>query len=75
VDLVERGIVRVLDVHMVQKDVDGTVSSLEIKDLDRARVWRSHRRGVRGRQGKDPQLISRRPVRSDRVWRLARRKP
>ena len=35
VDLVERGIVRVLDVHMVQKDVDGSVSSVEIKDLDR----------------------------------------
>jgi len=35
VDLVERGIIRVLDVHLVQKDADGSVSALEIKDLDR----------------------------------------
>jgi Family of unknown function (DUF6325) len=33
VDLVERGIIRVLDVLMVQKDADGTVAALDIKDL------------------------------------------
>jgi len=33
VDLVDRGIVRVLDVLMVQKDADGTVAALDIKDL------------------------------------------
>ncbi len=34
VDLVDRGIIRVLDVLMVQKDTEGNVSGLEIADLD-----------------------------------------
>ncbi len=34
VDLVDRGIIRVLDVLMVQKDGEGNVSGLEITDLD-----------------------------------------
>lgn len=34
VDLVDRGIIRVLDVLMVQKDAQGKVSGLEIADLD-----------------------------------------
>ncbi len=34
VDLVDRGIIRVLDVLMVQKDVEGNVSGVEIADLD-----------------------------------------
>ncbi|HXC46504.1 MAG TPA: DUF6325 family protein [Solirubrobacteraceae bacterium] len=34
VDLVDRGIIRVLDVLMVQKDADGNVSGLELADLD-----------------------------------------
>lgn len=34
VDLVDRGIIRVLDVLMVQKDADGEISGLEITDLD-----------------------------------------
>jgi hypothetical protein len=34
VDLVDRGIIRVLDVLMVQKDSEGIVSGLEIADLD-----------------------------------------
>jgi hypothetical protein len=34
VDLVDRGIIRVLDVLMVQKDADGNISGLEITDLD-----------------------------------------
>jgi Family of unknown function (DUF6325) len=34
VDLVDRGIIRVLDVLLVQKDEQGTVSGLEIADLD-----------------------------------------
>ena len=34
VDLVDRGIIRVLDVLVVQKDAQGTVSGLEIADLD-----------------------------------------
>ncbi len=34
VDLVDRGIIRVLDVLMVQKDAQGTVSGFEIADLD-----------------------------------------
>ncbi|HEV7936997.1 MAG TPA: DUF6325 family protein [Solirubrobacteraceae bacterium] len=34
VDLVDRGIIRVLDVLMVQKDAGGEISGLEITDLD-----------------------------------------
>lgn len=34
VDLVDRGIIRVLDVLMVQKDADGEISGLKIADLD-----------------------------------------
>jgi hypothetical protein len=34
VDLVDRGIIRVLDVIMVEKDSEGNVSGLEIADLD-----------------------------------------
>jgi Family of unknown function (DUF6325) len=34
VDLVDRGIIRVLDVLMVEKDTEGNVSGLEIADLD-----------------------------------------
>ena len=33
VDLVDRGIIRVLDVLMVQKDAEGTVAALDIEDL------------------------------------------
>jgi hypothetical protein len=33
-DLVDRGVIRVLDVLMVQKDGEGTISGLEIADLD-----------------------------------------
>jgi len=33
VDLVERGIVRVLDLAFIYKDEDGTVAGLDIKDL------------------------------------------
>lgn len=34
VDLVDRGIIRVLDVLMVQKDAEGNVSGFEVTDLD-----------------------------------------
>ena len=34
VDLVDRGIIRVIDVLVVQKDAEGVVSGLEIADLD-----------------------------------------
>jgi len=33
-DLVDRGLIRVLDVLMVQKDAEGNVSGLEVTDLD-----------------------------------------
>jgi uncharacterized membrane protein len=33
VDLVERGVIRILDVAVVTKDEDGTVGGMEIKDL------------------------------------------
>src|SRR4029434_4313387 len=34
VDLVDRGIIRILDLMFVRKDEDGTVSGVEISDLD-----------------------------------------
>ena len=34
VDLVDKGLVRVLDVLLVQKDAEGNISGLEITDLD-----------------------------------------
>ncbi len=34
VDLVDRGLIRVLDVHLVEKDAEGQVSGIEIGDLD-----------------------------------------
>ena len=33
VDLVDRGIIRILDLVFIQKDLDGTVSGLELDDL------------------------------------------
>lgn len=33
-DLVEKGIIRILDLLVLQKDADGTVEALEIDDLD-----------------------------------------
>jgi hypothetical protein len=33
-DLVERGIIRILDLMFIRKDADGTVSGVEISDLD-----------------------------------------
>ena len=34
VDLVDRGIIRILDLVFVTRDTDGTVSGLELKDFD-----------------------------------------
>lgn len=34
VDLTDRGLIRVIDLAFVQKDEDGTISGLEVKDLD-----------------------------------------
>ena len=53
VDMVDRGIIRVLDVLMVQKDSEGTVSGLEIADLDGDRypelvVFQGARSGILG---------------------------
>ena len=36
VDLVERGIIRVLDFGLLAKDVDGSVAALEIEELEQA---------------------------------------
>ncbi len=33
-DLVDRGVIRVLDVLMVQKDADGSVSGIDVSDID-----------------------------------------
>ena len=33
-DLVERGVIRVLDVLVVQKDADGTFSGVDVSDID-----------------------------------------
>jgi hypothetical protein len=52
VDLVDRGIIRVLDVLMVQKDAAGSVSGLEMTDLgdgfEVLRVFEGARTGVLG---------------------------
>ncbi|MFJ3925278.1 DUF6325 family protein [Streptomyces sp. NPDC090022] len=34
VDLVDRGIIRILDLSFIRKDEDGTVTALELRDLD-----------------------------------------
>jgi hypothetical protein len=34
VDLVDRGIIRILDLMLIVKDKDGTISGLEVTDLD-----------------------------------------
>jgi hypothetical protein len=34
VDLVDRGIIRILDLQFIRKELDGSVSGLEIADLD-----------------------------------------
>jgi hypothetical protein len=52
VDLVDRGIIRVLDVLMVQKDPDGSVAGVEIIDLgegfEQLRVFEGARSGMLG---------------------------
>lgn len=55
VDLVKRGIVRVLDVLIVQKDDDGGVTGLNLDDLDRdgyaeLRIFKGARSGMLGEQ-------------------------
>ncbi|HTY71816.1 MAG TPA: DUF6325 family protein [Actinomycetes bacterium] len=34
VDLVDRGLVRIIDLEFVRKDIDGTVTALELADFD-----------------------------------------
>jgi hypothetical protein len=58
VDLAERGIIRVLDVLVVQKDADGQVSGLEVADLDRdgfaeLRIFEGARTGMLGDEDRD----------------------
>jgi uncharacterized protein DUF6325 len=51
VDLVDRGIIRVIDVLVLQKDAEGVVSGIEIADLDGAgdlRVFEGARTGMLG---------------------------
>jgi Family of unknown function (DUF6325) len=35
VDLVDRGLIRILDLMIVRKDKDGTISAIDISDVDR----------------------------------------
>jgi hypothetical protein len=52
IDLVDRGIIRVLDVLMVQKDTDGSVAGVEITELgegyEQLRVFDGARSGMLG---------------------------
>jgi hypothetical protein len=53
IDLVDRGIIRVLDVLIVQKEADGTVAGIELTDLDGdgvtdLRVFEGARTGMLG---------------------------
>jgi hypothetical protein len=45
-DLVERGLVRVLDLLVLKKDEDGTIEAFELSDLDDTEIGelRSHER-------------------------------
>jgi hypothetical protein len=55
VDLVDRGVIRVLDVLVVQKNSDGTISGIEIADLEGdgfadLRVFEGARTGILGEE-------------------------
>jgi Family of unknown function (DUF6325) len=54
VDLVDRGVIRVLDVLMVQKNADGSVAGVEMSDLGDAleelRVFEGARSGMLGEE-------------------------
>jgi len=58
VELVDRGIIRILDLMFIQKDRDGTVSGLQIADLDGDgvndfRVFEGASSGVLGDEDRD----------------------
>jgi hypothetical protein len=38
VDLVDRGVIRILDLEFIRKDEDGTVTTLSQQDLERMKV-------------------------------------
>ena len=38
-DLVDRGIIRVLDLVVLQKDDKGTIEAIELSDLDDSDLW------------------------------------
>ena len=52
VDLVDRGVIRVLDVHMVEKGADGSVAGFELADLGEGfselKVFEGARSGMLG---------------------------
>ena len=54
-DLVDRGIVRVLDALFVQMDADGTFSGFDLADLDRDSAGASH---VVGESAKRSPLVT-----------------
>ena len=48
VDLVDRGLVRVLDLVFVMRDTDGSITAMELRDiLARRRIARCHARSRR----------------------------
>ena len=57
VDLVDRGIIRILDVMIVQKGTDGTVAELEIT-ISAVSTWRSSRAPARGMLGDEDASVA-----------------
>jgi len=58
-DLVDRGIIRILDLLMIRKDDDGSVDAFEISDLDEAEIG-----GIRDYETAMANLLSQEDVES-----------
>ncbi|MET8518907.1 DUF6325 family protein [Nocardioides sp. NBC_00163] len=58
-DLVDRGIIRILDLLMIRKDEDGSFDAFEISDLDEGEIG-----GIRGYETEMANLLSQEDVES-----------
>jgi hypothetical protein len=62
-DLVERDLIRVLDLLVLKKDDDGTLEAFELSDLDEGEIG-----GLRGYESELAMLLSEEDVTSLLVW-------